>query len=99
MDGRGFRKNTRASSPARSTSARLDVTLEVGGLQETVTATAGAVVLKSETSSLGQVIHNRQVVDLPLGRSPFALAALAPGVEPLKTFSGGLARASPGWPR
>src|SRR5262249_18000088 len=65
--------------------------LEVGAVQETVTVAASAVALESETSSLGQVINNHQLVDLPLsGRNPFALVALAPGIQPLQTFGGGL---------
>ncbi|HZT33223.1 MAG TPA: TonB-dependent receptor [Bryobacteraceae bacterium] len=90
-DAPGFRRSAREFTLEVDQRARLDLVLEVGAVQETVTVTAGAVVLESETSSLGQVISNRQVVDLPLnGRNPFALAALAPGVQPLQTFGGGL---------
>jgi hypothetical protein len=46
--------------------ARLDIVLEVGTLVETVEVKAEAPLLDSETSTLGQVIGNRQVTELPL---------------------------------
>ena len=63
----------------------MDVPLTVGNVSETVEISEKAVLLEAESSSLGQVINNRQVVDLPLnGRNPFALASLTPGVVGLR---------------
>src|ERR1043166_6577677 len=63
--------------------ARLDFTLQVGAVSETVEVAAQAVLLESETSTIGQVIGTKQVMELPLlGRNPYALAMLVPGVRP-----------------
>lgn len=63
--------------------ARLDVVLRVGGVAETVEVSAQALVLESENATLGQVIGNKQVTELPLlGRNTYALAMLVPGVRP-----------------
>ncbi len=77
----GFRPLTREGIRlATGETVRLDLRLEAG-LAESVTVTADASALRSETSSLGQVIENRKVVDLPLnGRSFITLAGLAPDV-------------------
>ncbi len=63
--------------------ARLDFQLELGSVTETVEVNAQAVLLDSESSTVGQVITSRQISELPLlGRNPYALAMLAPGVRP-----------------
>jgi len=60
---------------------RLDFVLEVGDVREAVTVKADAPMLRAETASLGTVINNDKVVQLPLnGRTFIQLATLAPGV-------------------
>src|SRR5262249_15055525 len=59
--------------------ARVDPVLEVGAVTETIDVSAKAVMLDSESSTVGQVVENKQVVELPLlGRNPYALAMLVP---------------------
>jgi hypothetical protein len=63
--------------------ARLDFTLEAGAVTETVTITSDALIMNTETSSVGQVVDNKTVVTLPLnGRNYSQLAVLAPGATP-----------------
>ncbi|MBY0503344.1 MAG: carboxypeptidase regulatory-like domain-containing protein [Bryobacteraceae bacterium] len=63
--------------------ARLDFVLKLGAVAETVEVNAQALVLESENATLGQVISNKQVTELPLlGRNTYALAMLVPGVRP-----------------
>ena len=81
---------------------RVDQELPVATGQETVVVNADAPLLHSETSSLGQVIDNRKVVDLPLnGRSFFSLVGLAAGIaQPIRTTEGAsLPRINGGRPR
>lgn len=60
---------------------RLDVTLAIGGLEETVDVTGEPSTLRTESGSLGQVVPNATIVGLPLnGRSFISLITLAPGV-------------------
>jgi len=61
--------------------ARFDLVMEVGQVSDSVTVTASAPVLATDTSDVGQVITTRQIVDLPLnGRNFLQLAALTNGV-------------------
>jgi hypothetical protein len=61
--------------------ARLDFTLEIGTTAETVEVVASAALVESETSSLGQVVDNQKILNLPLnGRMTFRLVQLTPGV-------------------
>ena len=46
--------------------ARVDLKLEVGNLSEQVTVDASAVQLQTENPTLGQVIEEKPIVDLPL---------------------------------
>ena len=62
---------------------KIDIALAVGAATETVEVTAQTPLLQPETNSLGQVIDQRSVTDLPLnGRNPIALTQLVPGVVP-----------------
>lgn len=81
---------------------RLDVELLIGDINEEIKITADASILRTETSSLGQVISNRRIVELPLnGRNFFSLITLVPGVaSPPPTSSGpSLPRLNGGRPR
>ena len=59
----------------------VDLTLQVGTLSEAITVT-GTPLLQTTNAMRGQVIAREQVQDLPLlGRNPFSLAQLSPGVQ------------------
>jgi Carboxypeptidase regulatory-like domain/TonB dependent receptor len=59
----------------------INANLEVGQVTQSVTVTGQAPLLETQTSSLGQVISNESVVNLPLnGRNAYGFAALVPGV-------------------
>jgi hypothetical protein len=62
--------------------ARVDFDLSVGDIREQVTVVVlDAPIVRGETASLGTVVENEHVVQLPLnGRLFIMLAAIAPGV-------------------
>ena len=61
--------------------ARVDLTLEVGAVADTVAVTGVAPLLDTETSQLGSVVTGTTTVNLPLnGRNFSQLTLLAPGV-------------------
>ncbi len=61
--------------------ARVDISLELGQSNQVVEISELVPLLNSETSSLGQVIESKQILDLPLnGRQFLELALLVPGV-------------------
>jgi len=60
----------------------LNFKLQVGSISETVEVTNAVPLVDTATSSAGEVIEGRQVVDLPLnGRNFTSLALLTPGVS------------------
>ncbi len=64
--------------------ATIDVTLQVGNLQQTVTVEASGELVQSATAELGAVVAEKQVTDLPLnGRNFTQLLSLSPGVAPI----------------
>jgi hypothetical protein len=63
--------------------ARLEAVLQPGQVTEAVTVSGGAVQLETETGTVGQVISEQQVRELPLnGRNLTQLATLSAGVSP-----------------
>lgn len=63
--------------------ARIDFTLELGSITESVNITDIEPPLERETSSIGQVIENKSIVTLPLnGRTYSQLVLLMPGATP-----------------
>ncbi|MFN8058763.1 MAG: carboxypeptidase regulatory-like domain-containing protein [Vicinamibacterales bacterium] len=58
----------------------INIKLSISVVAENVTVTAGAVQVETTTASLGQVINERQVAELPLnGRNFVQLGTLVPG--------------------
>lgn len=77
----GFRAVTRSVTLVVDQIARLDFTLEVGAVTETIVVTGAAPVLENGSASIGQVVSTKAVHDLPLnGRNYLDLAKLAMGV-------------------
>jgi hypothetical protein len=61
---------------------RVDITLTVGQVTETVQVTEGVIAVESDSTDRGLVVTSRQVVDLPLnGRNYSDLALLSTGVR------------------
>ncbi len=61
---------------------RLDFSLVVGAVSEDVVVTGAPPIVQTDTSTLGQVVNNRLVEDLPLNQRNFlSFALLAPGAE------------------
>jgi hypothetical protein len=60
---------------------RIDIALEIGSVNESVVVTAEVSRLRTEDSSLGEVVERQRIEQLPLnGRDAYALATLVPGV-------------------
>jgi hypothetical protein len=60
----------------------LSPTLEVGGVAETVTVTAGADIVTSTTGQLSTTISTQQILSFPLlTRSPLSLTTMQAGVQ------------------
>ena len=60
---------------------RVDLTLQVGAVTESVEVTDAATFLQTDSSDRGQVIRATQIVEIPLnGRAYSDLALLSPGV-------------------
>lgn len=69
---------------------RVDFTLEPGSITESVTIIEPVPLLRSESGSLGQVIQNRKIANIPLnGRNFLSLVSLSAGVaQPPPTSAG-----------
>lgn len=65
-----------------ATTQRLDITLTAGQVGGSVTITAEAPLVQSDTSERGSIVSGREVTELPLsGRNFTQLATLTPGVS------------------
>lgn len=65
----------------------LNPTLEVGGVSETVTVTAGADIVNATSPTLSNTVSPQQIRELPLnGRNPLNLIQLQPGTTPNSGF-------------
>ena len=62
--------------------AQVDVTLDVGAVAESIEVQAEASLVDTGSASIGKVVENRRVVELPLnGRNALALTLLTPSVK------------------
>jgi Carboxypeptidase regulatory-like domain/TonB dependent receptor-like, beta-barrel len=73
---------------------RIDVSLKVGAVKESVTVEANAVQVETTSTQLGQVVDTKQILSMPLnGRSFIDLLGLQAGVAP--TTSGSIQQDRP----
>src|SRR5712692_3694315 len=81
VEAKGFKKAVQDGIQLRvQDRLRIDFRLEVGEITQTIEVSAAAPLLQSESTSLGQVIETKRVVELPLnGRNFIQLIALATG--------------------
>jgi hypothetical protein len=74
---------------------RIDASLPIGSMSQTVTVTSAVPALETEESSVGNVMEGHSIRELPLnGRQPFTLVLLVPGVQTTSVGSNGFADAS-----
>jgi hypothetical protein len=82
----GFKKVVRDGVPVKvNSTVRIDLTLEVGAISETVEVVQATPALQTDRADIGRTIEGRQVQDLPLGqgRNFQGLWATVPGTVPL----------------
>ena len=78
----GFKHLTRDEIEVQvQATVRVDAGMQIGDVGQTVEVTAEAPLLQTETASLGTVVEQRKLSEMPLnGRNPINLVALVPGV-------------------
>jgi hypothetical protein len=79
----GFKSFTRTGVTVEvQLSARINIEMQVGAVSESIEVSAQATLLQSENATVGTVIDNKRILELPLaGRNAFNLVALAPNVS------------------
>jgi outer membrane receptor protein involved in Fe transport len=78
----GFKRHSRGPITIQvNQETRVDVTLELGALEETITVVGDGLIVQTTTSTVGNVVEQKQIVELPLSGRNFAdLGLLTPGV-------------------
>lgn len=78
----GFKHFVRSSVEVQvDVTSRVDVSLQVGDISESIEVTSAAPILQTDNSSLGTVVPQEEVQSIPLsGRNINNLLALVPGV-------------------
>src|SRR5579864_7462593 len=86
----GFKSFVRAGIVVEvDRSIAVPVSLQIGQVNETVEVSTSTELLDPNTSSLGTVMEEKKVIDLPLnGRNPMGLANLIPTVKGIGYFGG-----------
>src|SRR6476660_603436 len=90
MEHAGFKASTSDNIDVQvQQSVRLDATLQLGQVSETVEVAAHTDLLQAENATLGAVVENKMIAELPLnGRQYLNLVALAPNVNTLSPSAG-----------
>src|SRR5688572_4440912 len=78
----GFKKNQVLNQRMETAQkARLDITLELGDVQQVIDVQATITPLQTETAEISETITAKDIQSIPLnGRVPYSLLALTPGV-------------------
>ena len=78
----GFKTATRDVELQVQQTVRVNFTLELGTIAETATVTGVSPLVETSNATVGTVIENRRIVELPLnGRNYLQLVALSPNVS------------------
>ena len=90
VEHQGFKTGTSNNIEVQvQQTVRLDFTLQVGQISESVEVSAQADLLQAENASVGTVIENKGVTELPLnGRNYLGLVTLSANVNTLSAASG-----------
>jgi hypothetical protein len=83
VEAKGFKKYVREGVIVSvNDSLELDISLEVGSVDQTVTVTADTPLLETATGSMGQVVDSRRIAELPIAHGdPYAIIGLGSGVS------------------
>jgi len=92
VEATGFKKFVRENIVLSVASkVGVDVQLQVGSVNESVTVTAESPLLESETASRGQLVTSHEIANLPNnGRNVWQLVWAAPGVIKASTYWGSM---------
>ena len=87
----GFRKTVQSGVVLTvNQAATLNVALETGDVEQTVSVTADAALINATTAEISSVVDQHAISQLPLnGRDPSSLVFLAPGVTNVLNTGGG----------
>jgi hypothetical protein len=83
VEAQGFKSEVRTNLRVETAAqVRQNIVLDVGNITESIEVSANAVLLNTENATLGAVVENRRIIELPLnGRNIQNLAVLVPGVQ------------------
>ena len=90
VEAPGFKKMTRSGIAVRvNDRIAIDAKMELGTVTESVQVTAETPILDTSTSSIGQVVDSKTILDLPLKDGMVVvMATLSPGVQFLPQRTG-----------
>ena len=90
IEATGFKRLTRSNVQVEVAGAvRVDASMQVGDVSESVEVSSQASLLQTEASSVSQAVTGRTVTEMPLnGRNVMNLMSLSTGVVPGTSFQG-----------